>query len=198
MWRQDALMWHQDAPIWRHHGPSWLHLGPTLDHHGPSWLHLNPLLDHLGSPKPPQISFGSPEAPRAEITFLTSPKPCKVCKIEKMTPPKPCKVCKIAKSTVTTMGSQPCGASKTQYVCHLIFHIALTLTFQPLFFRQNRVPIRSNRVIFATKIFCETGGAPKHCKVFKISPLGRSSRVENGRGMFRDVTTPKPKLQYIR
>ena len=129
IWRQDAPKYRQDAPIWRHHGPSWLHLGPTLDHHGPSWLHLNPLLDHLGSPKPPQISFGSPEAPRAKITLLTSQKPCKVCKIEKMTPPKPCKVCKIAKSTVTTMGSQPCGASKTPYVCHLIFDIALALTF---------------------------------------------------------------------
>ena len=46
--------------------PSWLHLGPMLDHHSPSWLHLGPMLDHLGSPKPPQISFGSPKAPRAK------------------------------------------------------------------------------------------------------------------------------------
>ena len=66
------------------------------------------------------------------------------------------------------------------------------------FFRPNRVPIRSNRVIFATKIFCEIGGAPKHCKVFKISLLGRSSRVENGRGMQRVFTTPDARLYYIK
>ena len=36
-----------------------------MAHLGSSWLHLGPMLDHLGSPKPPQISFGSPEAPRA-------------------------------------------------------------------------------------------------------------------------------------
>ena len=51
-----------------------------------------------------------------------------------MTSQKLCKVCKIVKSTVMIYVSQSYLTSKTQYVCHLIFHIALTLTFQPLFF----------------------------------------------------------------
>jgi len=124
-----APFWAKMAPCWLHLGPSWFHLGESRHHIHPSWLHLNPLLDHLGSPKPPQISFGSPEVPRAKITVLTSQKPCEVLQNGKMTSQKYCKVCKSAKSIVTTMGSQPCGASKTPYVCHLIFHIALTLTF---------------------------------------------------------------------
>ena len=33
---------------------------------GPPCLHLESSWLHLGSPKPPQISFGSPEVPRAK------------------------------------------------------------------------------------------------------------------------------------
>ena len=37
-----------------------------MAHLGSSWLHPGPMFEHLGSPKPPQISFGSPEVPRAK------------------------------------------------------------------------------------------------------------------------------------
>ena len=81
----------------------------------------------MASPKPPQISFGSPKAPRAKIEKMTSQKCCKVCQNGNMTSQKCCKVCKNAKSIVTTMGSQRFGVSKTQYVCHCFFDIATTM-----------------------------------------------------------------------
>ena len=46
--------------------PQSANVAPSCLHIDPSWLHLESSWLHLGSPKPPQISFGSPEVPRAK------------------------------------------------------------------------------------------------------------------------------------
>ena len=75
-----------------------------------------------------------------KIEKTTSQKPCKVCKNGKMTSQKYCKVCKNAKWPVTTMGSQRFVVSKTQYVCHCFFDIALTMGSQRFFFAKINFP----------------------------------------------------------